>query len=472
MTIEHHSTFAGMWYPGRPDELDKLIERLFAQSRQRCGAMTPARARAYVVPHAGLEYSGTVASAVYRALKAAPPQRIFVLGFLHSGGWEGITSPAVDAYVTPSGKITVDRATASALGVEREAFDHSIEIQLPLLRASVPDVPIVPLYAGRMSVDERSRAATALAGRLEPGDVLLVSTDLTHYGPSFGYLPFPHDRSTRGELRALDDELIEAISSLDARLFIGTLRARRATLCGVEPVALALETLAQLGGEELFAECLDAQHSGEITGDFRNSVGYGAIAIRPESAFYPAPEALRALLESACDTVRNLRETGEEHRIETMAQGTERRAGVFVSLHAGGELLGCLGRLDRTAPLGRSVPELALDAALRDPRFEHDRPLPERIEVEVSVLTPFKRIADESRFRLGEHGALLDYAGRRALLLPQVAREHSCTAEWFLEALSRKAGLAPGAYHNADARLSVFRARISSSFDTMEVETP
>jgi AmmeMemoRadiSam system protein A len=321
-----------------------------------------------------------------------------------------------------------------------------------------------------MTAAERARAADALARAWMPGDVILISTDLTHYGPTFNYLPFPHDHSTGARLRALDDELIEALSSLDAALFLGALRECSATLCGSQPVALVLETLARLEGEELFAEPLDAQHSGEITGDFLNSVGYGAIGIYPESSFYVAPDAMRALLRSACATVRQLKETGAEHAVEAAGcPELDRAAGVFVSLHAGHELLGCLGRLEPDMPLRQTVPALALDAALRDPRFDPHRKLPGRMEVEVSILTPFKRIADESRFRLREHGALLDYAGRHALLLPQVARERECSSEWFLETLARKAGLAPGAYRNREARLSVFRAQVCAGFDTMEV---
>ena len=85
---------------------------------------------------------------------------------------------------------------------------------------------------------------------------------------------------------------------------------------------------------------------------------------------------------------------------------------------------------------------------------------PDTFPVEISVLTPLKRIRDRSGYRLHEHGAQLELGTRRSLLLPQVSRNREWTADRFWEALARKASLKPDVYDNPDVRLHVFRAQV------------
>jgi AMMECR1 domain-containing protein len=80
--------------------------------------------------------------------------------------------------------------------------------------------------------------------------------------------------------------------------------------------------------------------------------------------------------------------------------------------------------------------------------------------VEISVLTPLKRIRDRSGYRLHEHGAHLELGTRRSLLLPQVSRARDWTADRFWDALAQKASLQPDVYDNPDVRLHVFRAQV------------
>jgi AMMECR1 domain-containing protein len=85
--------------------------------------------------------------------------------------------------------------------------------------------------------------------------------------------------------------------------------------------------------------------------------------------------------------------------------------------------------------------------------------VPSGLDIEISVLTPMKRIRDWKSFQVGRDGACLEYGGSTQLLLPQVA-DHGLTATRFLEALSQKGGLPRGAYRDPKARLSVFRAQV------------
>ncbi|MGP8244991.1 MAG: AmmeMemoRadiSam system protein B [Bryobacteraceae bacterium] len=470
MASPHPTPFAGSWYPGQRAELEALLDELFESSLRRTGPSLLPRPLAFVVPHAGLAYSGTVAAAAYRHLQTAQPKRVFILGFTHRGGRPGVSIPDIGAFQTPLGEVEVDRAMARELVsggqfnmmAESRVCDHSVEIQLPLLQKAVAGAPVVPLYVGHLKDTQRGEAARALAQCVRPGDVLLASSDLTHYGRAFGYQPFPADWNARRKLARLDSSAIDAAGSLDPALFLDTLRELDSTVCGYEPIALLLDALGFLGGEEVFQETLDYQTSADITGDFEHSVSYGSLGYFRVDSFHLDAEAQDALLASARATLRHLCATGERKAIPPTGTSPwlTRRAAAFVSLHQGRELFGCVGTRTAVLPLAEAVPELTLAAALDDPRFSPRASVPDGLDIEISVLTPMKRIRDWRTFRVGRDGACLEYDARSELLLPQVAADGIHTGTGFLEVLSRKAGLRPGAYRDPQAKLSVFRAQV------------
>lgn len=469
--VSHVSPYAGSWYPDDPSELRELLDRLFRDSQRRTGEYLAPRGAGFVVPHAGLVYSGTVAAAVYRHLRQQAPERIVLLGFCHRGAPPGLWIPRIDAFKTPLGEIALDRKLAEEL-VERPEFaflpeaslcDHSVEIQLPLLVWVAPGARLLPIYVSRVDPAVRDQAAQALAELARAGAVLLASSDFTHYGKSFQYEPFPPDAWVADRLRDLDESLMEAAGSLRPDLFLETLRSTQATLCGYEPISLLLATLRLLeDGDEIFQETLDYQTSGEITGDYRHSVSYAALGYFPYSAFRLGEEDQAALLDSARRTLAHYQQTGERKPLpaEGGSVALQRRAAAFVTLHRDGQLRGCVGRRAALEPLKQTVAEMTLAAALDDSRFEPVGRNETGIEIEISVLSPFKRIADRSAFRVNEHGAVLHSGLHHGLLLPQVATERNWTAEQFFEALARKAGAGPHVYRDPATRLYVFRAQI------------
>ena len=113
--VRHVSPYSGSWYPNDAGELRELIDGLFAGSERRIGCWTAPRAAGFVVPHAGLAYSGTVASAVYRQIRALAPERVIVLGFSHGGAARGAWIADLDSIVTPLGEVAIDRECAAAL---------------------------------------------------------------------------------------------------------------------------------------------------------------------------------------------------------------------------------------------------------------------------------------------------------------------------------------------------------------------
>src|SRR5215469_17667946 len=97
MQATHISPYQGVWYPGHAGELRQLLEERFSESLRRTGSWLIEDPLGFVVPHAGPAFSGTVAAAVYRAIRHARPERIVVLAFPHRGGLYGIGVPDVDA---------------------------------------------------------------------------------------------------------------------------------------------------------------------------------------------------------------------------------------------------------------------------------------------------------------------------------------------------------------------------------------
>ncbi len=137
--------------------------------------------------------------------------------------------------------------------------------------------------------------------------------------------------------------------------------------------------------------------------------------------------------------------------------------GLFVTLHRGGELRGCIGTLAPTGDLTRVIAEYALRAALEDPRFPPLRPEElEECSIEISVLSAPEPLEKAEELEIGRDGLILELQGRRGLLLPQVATEWGFDRERFLAEVSRKAGVPPDAWRDPRARIWVFRAEVFS----------
>jgi AmmeMemoRadiSam system protein B/AmmeMemoRadiSam system protein A len=462
----HRSPLAGSWYPAAAGELAQLLSASLETSRSRTGSFVRPGALAFLVPHAAPAYSGTVASSVYRHIQASGARRVVVLGFSHRLPIRGIAIPQVESIETPLGAIRIDREAADSLAAaspfhhspEPAVCDHSVEIQIPYLQTLVPDAALVPLYIGHLTANDRARAAAALRALLEPGTVLVASSDLTHYGPDFGYLPFSLDHETPERLQALDGAVLAASASLDSAILTAELERTGATVCGAGPLRLLLETLAGLG-QEVYQETLDYATSGALTRNYRHSVGYGAAGYFPASAYEVDARDRAALLAAARRTLDASRRTGNRFALQQPpGPALKQRGRAFVSLYSKQELRGCTGYFDHPIPLAEAVPRLALAAAYEDRRFAPLAP-DEELEIEVHILTPPKPISRQEQFVVGEHGATIKCGVHRGLLLPCVATEHNLSREQFFHALARKAGLGDSVYSDPGCELAVFRGQ-------------
>jgi AmmeMemoRadiSam system protein A len=136
-------------------------------------------------------------------------------------------------------------------------------------------------------------------------------------------------------------------------------------------------------------------------------------------------------------------------------------APVFVTIHRGAELRGCIGTTSDTTPLYKAIQEMAVAAASRDPRFDPVTldEVPSLV-IEVSVLGERRRVTAPEDVSIGSDGLMVQARNRRGLLLPQVAADHAWDARTFLDKTCEKAGLPPDAWTWSDATVEAFTAQV------------
>jgi hypothetical protein len=135
--------------------------------------------------------------------------------------------------------------------------------------------------------------------------------------------------------------------------------------------------------------------------------------------------------------------------------------GAFVTLKLDGNLRGCIGNVQGSDALYRTVWDMAGSAAFRDPRFP---PLTEdefrRVEYEISILSPIEPCPDPERIEVGRHGLIMSRGARSGLLLPQVPVEWHWDRETFLGQTCFKAGLPRDAWKDPDTAIFWFEAEV------------
>lgn len=169
------------------------------------------------------------------------------------------------------------------------------------------------------------------------------------------------------------------------------------------------------------------------------------------------------LLNLARITLKTYLEGGKAPAYHTSCAGLIERKGAFVSLHNGDELRGCIGQLYPDRELYRVVQHCVLSAATEDTRFVpvHEDEIAD-LSIEISVLSPFRRIRDPEEIEVGKHGLYIVQGHFRGLLLPQVAVEYQWDRTAFLQHTCRKAGLPETAYLDPDTVLYAFEAEVFS----------
>jgi MEMO1 family protein len=281
----HSSNLAGSWYPADPEELRAEVERFLGEKRRADPAL-----RAILVPHAGYRYSGKTAGAAFARVDRARWRRAVVVAPSHYCTFTGAAVFPGAGFATPLGVVRIDRqATRTLTTYDRFAAtarpyarEHSLEIELPFLQVVDPSIELVPVLVGTADDSTELAALAPGLGALDDGETLFViSSDFTHYGVQFDYLPFSPTGAddVSAELRRLDFGAIDRIRAGDADGFERYLQATGITICGRGPITAFLHLCAH----RLIAEVAAYSTSLDVTGDYEHSVSYASLVFRPEA---------------------------------------------------------------------------------------------------------------------------------------------------------------------------------------------
>ena len=467
--IVRPATQANRFYVGNPQELSHEVDSFLALHQ---GCATHDQVAALIVPHAGYYYSGNVAASAYMTLNPKKTyKRIFLLGPSHHEWLDGASvNSEADYYATPLGHIKVDRETArqltesnSLFTYKKEAHDreHCLEVQLPFLQRRLGDVPpIVPIIIATNDYSKLKQIADSLKPYFNDENLFVISSDFSHY-PSYA------------DACEVDGKTGKAIESGDVEQFIAVLESNArsgkrnlaTSACGAFPII----TLMLMLDSQYEVKHLMYQNSGDIDEDHSNRVvGYHSFAIvrsgatRTKTEFVLSDADKRQLkdiaLQSIKDSLDGKRITKPSPELLALHSPLKEKCGAFVSLHRQGRLRGCIGHFGEDHSLYEIVAEMARAAAFEDPRFPSlRREELADIDIEISVLTPMRRIQSIDEFQLHRHGIYIRKGHRSGTFLPQVADEVNWTKEEFIGHCSQdKAGLGWDGWR--DAELYVYEA--------------
>ncbi|OIP34387.1 MAG: AmmeMemoRadiSam system protein B [Deltaproteobacteria bacterium CG2_30_66_27] len=258
---------SGQFYPGTASGLSRALLALTREVKERESAI------GVVVPHAGYVYSGAVAGEVFSSVHV--PGRAVIFCPNHTGLGEDVSVMSHGSWRMPWGEVPIDEELAARLetacpllreDASAHLREHAIEVQLPFLHRFRPDVRIVPVALGRLSLEEcrdlGETMADAIAGDPER-PLLVASSDMSHYVPD-------------AVARTKDKMAIDRMLALDPGGLYRIVRAERISMCGVLPATVVLFAALRLGATS--ARLIRYATSGDVSREFDQVVGYAGLA--------------------------------------------------------------------------------------------------------------------------------------------------------------------------------------------------
>lgn len=233
------------------------------------------KAISVIVPHAGFEYSGPVAGAVFSSVQL--PKVVVILGPNHRNVRSRFAIMKEGTWQTPLGEVPIDSSLADAIAIrsglisddsDAHEHEHSLEVQLPFIQYFKDDFSLVPIsIAYQTSYEELEELGHAISEAIQSQeeDVLIVaSTDMSHY-------------VSQKEAEIKDSLAIEEIKRLDAQGLYEVVSRENISMCGYQPTTSTIIASQDLGATQ--AELIKYQTSGEVTKNFHEVVGYAGFRI-------------------------------------------------------------------------------------------------------------------------------------------------------------------------------------------------
>jgi len=455
---------AGTFYPAEPKALTAMVDG-YLIAAPTAASEPPV---ALIAPHAGYPYSGPVAGYSFSQLKGRNVSRVVVIAPSHYESFPFVAAYDGDLYRTPLGDVPIDKEFIRKLAkatpvvqisgrghdIGQRGGEHALEVELPFLQRALGRFTLVPLVMGDQDFDRERALGLALAQLITgPETIIIASSDLSHYHP-------------QQEASRMDGKALQALEHWDYRALSSNFRAGVWEACGGGPIIATMIAAEKLGANH--AQVLKYGTSGDTSGDKQRVVGYAAVAFT-RSTRSNAGETYNLTAEARAELLTIARQAVamavKEHKRyappEPRSAALLEERGAFVTLKKRGQLRGCIGHTVPQQPLYLTVRDVAVYAALQDPRFPAVAPAElDDLEFEISVLSPFRKVRDPREVRVGEHGLLVRRGSREGLLLPQVPVELKWDRQTFLEECCHKAGLPADAWKDRETDLFVFTALV------------
>jgi hypothetical protein len=466
--VDRIPVVAGSFYPADKEVINTQIKNFLAEIKADPEIKTDADLITIIVPHAGWIYSGKTAARAFKAIKDIEFTDFIFIGVDHRVGLP-VTGLWPDGnYLTPAGKTPVSEFLSAKLIEKSEKIiacpplhtkEHSLEVLLPFFQYFFPKKEAVfAICSGR--TDNGIIFADALAEILpqRPGKTLvIISTDWSHY-------------HSAAKAEKLDKNAIKSVLKFDKKTLLKDCRNKKAELCGLNGVICAMHLMQKASAT---AQLLEYTDSSKASGDKSRVVGYAAILMQGykkhiNGQIQSRKENQKMTFEQeALQTVRKTLEAKLQGKpipdFKFEHEKFREKYGVFVTLKKGDDLRGCIGLIRGIEPLADAIPDMAISAATKDPRFN---PVTyeelKDITIEISVLTPMTPVENFEEIEIGKHGLMLQLGPNSGLLLPQVPVEWNWDVEEFLDNLCHKAGLPAGAHKHPQAKLEKFSAQVFS----------
>lgn len=463
---------AGQFYPSDPALLRQTLKDLFSAAKPR----TMKNIAAVIAPHAGYIFSGSVAASSYNQIDPeAEYDNIFLIASSHQVSFMGASIYNIGDYLTPLGKVPVNISLANKLIKENPVFtfnpaadrnEHSLEVQIPFLQYHLKrPFRIIPIVIGSQSPQSCKKIAEALKPYFNQRNLFVISTDFSHY-PSYTDATST-DQATCNSICSNDpDKLLGLISDYKKK----DIPNLATNCCGWTSVLTLLYMTA--GNPSIEINPVHYMNSGDGKyGDRSKVVGYWSIIVtRTDKVKSSSPgfnisrEEKITLLQIARNTIESYTSDRKKPSVDPtgFTASLLMKAGAFVTLKKNNELRGCIGRFTSDIPLYEIIQEMAIASSTQDTRFEPVQSSEvSKIEIEISVLSPMKKINSTDEIILGKHGIYIKKGWYSGTFLPQVAEETGWSKEEFLGHCARdKAGIGWDGWK--DAEIFIYEACVFS----------
>jgi len=426
---------AGVFYEEDAIGLKKQVEHYLELADVD---MVDGQVEALIVPHAGYMYSGEVAAAAYKQVLNSTYKNVFIIGTSHKMQFNGAAVYSGSAFSMPLGDVGVNSEIVQKLLGSSALFndnwsihddEHSLEVQLPFLQTVLANTfSIVPILVGTSDPAECRLLAHELTPYFTADNLFVISTDFSHYPDA--EMAKIEDQKTADAIRS--NHPVRLLSLLKEHKS-STVKGFLTGLCGWSAVLTLMyitEDKIDFGYQNLlYQNSGDKGHK-----DKSRVVGYQAIAVvnyKYEFSLEKAEkEHLLAIAHQAL-----AKQMGSEIEIESVAltEGMKARHGVFVSVYCKDQLRGCIGHLTSQQPLYELVPELVIDTAMYDARFNSiTKEELGDTQIEISVLSPLHKITSIDEIELGKHGIFIKKELHSGTFLPQVGARNDWTVKEYL----------------------------------------